>query len=282
MTPLGPSEIRARRRPWVVLGVALVRLIAGFCLAFPLASLVASSGVGLRAESDRALFESGGYLLLEVLRVQGPSLSATLAGLVPLLGVALVLTATCNVALLVALSSAGPLRLREWLSQALARLPATLLLGAGTGLAQVVLLGIGASIAASLPESMSSPLAGSLGPVAVWLVAGALAGGLGGFSDIAKAGLIRHEIGLGQAWKHASAVARRRPVRACFGWLPYALVLGLAVALAARLTELLDVSRSGAWRVAAVFALHQGVVLLAVALRAAWFASALRSSASAR
>jgi hypothetical protein len=265
-----------------VLGVALLRLIAGFCLAFPLASLIAESGVGLRAESDRALFEAGGYLLLEVLRVQGPSLTATLSGLIPLFGVALGLTATCNVALLVALSSAGRLRFRDWFSQALARLPVTLLLGAGTGLAQVILLGIGASIAASLPESMSKPLASNLGPALVWLVAGVLAGALGGFGDIAKASLIRHEIGLGEAWKHAGAVARRRPVRACFGWLPYALVLALAVALAAWLSELLDVSRSGAWRVAVVLAIHQGVVLLAVALRAAWFASALRLSASAR
>jgi hypothetical protein len=282
VTPLGPSEISARRRPGVVLLLAALRLLAGFCLAFPLASITLSSGVGLRADGDRALFEAGGYLLLEVLRLQGPSLGAALTGLAPLACVALAFTAACNVGLLVALSSSGRLQLREWFSRALVCLPGAFLLGAGAGLAQIILLGIGASLAAGLPDSMAKPLASSLGPALIWLVAATLAGALGGFCDLAKACLVRHEIRVGEAWKYATALVLRRPFRACFGWLPYAFVLAIAVAAAGLLTERLDVSRAGAFRVACVFALHQGVVVLAVALRAGWFAAALRLSAAAR
>ena len=98
MTPLGPSEMRARRRPFVVLSIAGVRLLLGLCLALPLASLVAESGVGQSPRGDRALFEGGGYLLLEVLRVQGANLAATARGLVPLLLLGLLVTAACNAA----------------------------------------------------------------------------------------------------------------------------------------------------------------------------------------
>ena len=105
MNALGPGEIRARRRPFVVLAIAGLRILSGFCLAWPLASLVASSGVGLRPEGDRALFEAGGYLLLELLRLQGGALTAASRGLVPVLLLGLVLTAACNAALLVALNA---------------------------------------------------------------------------------------------------------------------------------------------------------------------------------
>ena len=54
MTALGPNDMSARRRPFVVLTLAGLRAAAGLCLAWQLASLIASSGIGLRAEGDRA------------------------------------------------------------------------------------------------------------------------------------------------------------------------------------------------------------------------------------
>jgi hypothetical protein len=45
---------------------------------------------------------------------------------------------------------------------------------------------------------------------------------------------------------------------------------------AAALTARLDVAAPGAWRLVAVFGVHQVVVLLGVAGRAAWLARALR------
>lgn len=281
MTPLGPGELRARRRPFVVLGVAALRLTTGFCLAMPLQSLIAESGVGLRTEGDRALFEGGGYLLLEVLRLRGAELGAVAHGLLPLLSMALLLGAVANATLFVALNFGGRLQLGEWLPRALRHLPGLLVLGVGTGLAQLVLFGVAAATAGAVPDSMSRPLATSAAQATVWLCGALAAGALGGFADVAKACLVRHDISVVSALRHAGSCSRHRPLRACLGWLPFALCLVTAIMVGARLSEAIDVSRAGAWRLGLVFAMHQSIVVLAVALRAAWYARALRLSATA-
>lgn len=282
MTPLGPGEIRARRRPFVVLAIAGLRLLAGFCLALPLQSLVAASGVGLRVEGDRALFEGGGYLLLEVLRLEGPELAAVARGLFPLLGLALLLGLTANATLLVALNFGGRLALGEWLTRSLQRLPGLVVLSLGTALGQLVLFALGAALAGAVPDVMSRPLATSAARVAVWLACACIAGALGGLSDVAKACFVRHDASIVSALRQARSCLRGRPLPACFGWLHYAVALGLAVLAAAKASELLDVSKPGGLRLVAVLAVHQLVVLLAVALRASWFGRALRLAASAR
>jgi hypothetical protein len=281
VTLLGPSEVQARRRPFVVLSVAALRLAAGFCLAFPLASLLGSSGVGAYADGDRVLFEGGGYLLLEVLRLQGPSLLSLARGLIPVLGVGLLLTALCNAALLVALNVRGRLELRRWLSRALERLPGVVVLGVGTALGQVVLLGLGMMLISAVPDSMANPVRSSSLEAAAWLVVALGAGALGGLADVAKACFVRSQAGLAAALRQAFGCLSRRPFLATFGWLPYALLFGTGVAAAAWLSGAVDVSRPGGLRVAAVFVAHQVVVLLSVALRAAWFARASRLAAVA-
>lgn len=281
MTPLGPGEVRARRRPFVVLGVAVVRLAVGFCLAFPLASLVAASGVGLRAQGDRALFESGGYLLLEVLRLQGSALMAAARGLVPVLGVGLLVTALCNTALLVALNVRGRLELRVWLAQAFERLPGVVVIGVGTALGQAVAFGLGGLLAAALPDSMSKPVQNTALELGAWLLVALAAGALGGLADVAKACFVRSQAGLAAALNQAFGCLSRRPFLTCFGWLPYTLLFAAGVAAAAGLTGVVDVSRPGAARVFVVFGAHQLVIVLGVALRAAWLARASRLSASA-
>jgi hypothetical protein len=276
MTALGPSEISATRRPFVVLAIAAIRLFAGFCLAFPLSSLVASSGIGMRAEGDRALFEGGGYLLLELLRLRGSELLATAHGLLPLLLLGLVLTCACNVALLVALDVRERLTSPDWLARAWARLPAQIAVAAGAALAQLLLVLAGSIAFGAVPERLANPVATTLGQVAVLVLVALLTGAVGGFADITKASLVRHEgplsAGLARAWR----CLRNRPFLACFGWVPYAALFLLAALAVTKLTQTLDVSRAGAWRVACVFVAHQLVILLAVACRVGWFARALR------
>lgn len=276
MSALGPGEIRARRRPFVVLAIAGLRLLAGFCLAWPLASLVSLSGAGLRPEGDRALFEGGGYLLLELLRLEGSALAAAGRGLVPICVLGLVLTGACNAALLVALNLRERLGLRGWLGRAFDRLPALLVLGAGTALGQLALIVAGVVAAGAMPEPLAKPVLATLGQAAVWLLVALLAGALGGFSDVVKAALVRHESRLVEGLSHARRCLRYSPIRASFGWFPYALGLLAAAYVGAQLSERLDVSRAGAWRVVGVLLVHQLVVVVSVACRAAWFARALR------
>ncbi len=276
MIALGPGEIRARRRPFVVLGIAGLRILAGFCLAWPLAALVSSSGVGLRAVGDRALFESGGYLLVELVRLQGGTLLAAARGLVPVFVLGLVLTAACNSALLVALNLRERLGVRGWLARAFDRLPALLVLGAGTAIGQLLLIVGGVLALDAIPEALAKPVATTLAQAALWLVIALAAGALGGFSDVVKASLVRHESRPFDGLSRALRCLRHSPIRASFGWFPFAVIFLLSALLVAQVTERLDVSRAGAWRVAAVLLLHQLVIMVSVAARAAWFARALR------
>jgi hypothetical protein len=272
--------MQARKRPLVVLGIALLRLLGGFVLALPLASLIGQSGVGLTPQGDRALFEAGGYFLIELLRLKGADLVALARGLLPLLGLGLVCTVACNAALLVALNLRGRLELGAWLGRAVARIPAFLVLGCAVGLLQVVLWMGALLVLPAIPTPPHLPRLTTAGHLAGTLVVALLAGAAGGFADIVKASLVRHEVSLTSALSHAWRCWRRRPWICCLGWLPFAGVFVLALVLAAALTEALDVSRPGAWRLLAVAALHQLVIALSVLLRAAWFARTLRVAGS--
>jgi hypothetical protein len=236
VSALGPGEMRARHRPGVILTVAACRLLAGICLAMPLASLLAASGVGDRVEGDRALFESGGYLLLEVLRLQANALNAAVRGLLPVFVLGLVLTVACNAALLVALNRSGRLDVRNWLTSACERIPALLVLAAGTALVQGILLGIGLTAADAITPSPINPIRSSAAQLAVIAAAALLAGALGGFADVTKAALVRHESSLRDAISQAFTGTARRPIRSLFGWLPYAAALILAVTAVSHLT----------------------------------------------
>jgi len=272
--------MRARQRSGVILTLAALRLVAGLCLAMPLASLLGASGIGERVEGDRALFEAGGYLLLEVLRVQTSALTATLRGLLPVLLLGITLTVASNAVLLVALNTRGRLVLRSWLGSALERVPPLLLLGAATTVAQGIVLVLAGLLTDALPQSPIRPVAASATQVGAWALAAILAGALGGFADVVKASLVRHESRLRDAFFQAFTCTLRSPLRSLLGWLPYAALLLLAVLAAGKLTEICDVSRAGAWRVATVFIVHQLVVVLSVTLRAAWFARVLRLAAA--
>lgn len=280
MTPLGPGELQARRRPGVILAIAAFRLLAGFCLAWPLTSVLAATGIGQQQDGDRVLFEGGSYMLLEILRLQGQSLSALVTGLVPVLALGLVLTVMCNAALLVALNVRERLALKTWLPAALERVPSLIALAAGVLLSQAMLLGAAALLADAVPDWSARPVASTALTVAIWSIALLLAGALGGYSDIAKASVVRSQARLLGALGQALDCLRRSPIRTCFGWLPYALLFLAALVAASQLVERLDVSRPGTWRVAMVFALHQLVIVFGIALRAAWFARALRLSAT--
>lgn len=276
MIALGPGQIAARRRPLLLLSLTGVRILAGFCLAWPLSALVAQTGIGLRADGDRALFEGGGYLLLEVLRLRGGELEAVARGLLPVLVLGLLVTAACNAALLVGLNLQGRLQLRELLSRAAERLPRLVVLGGGTALGQFLLLIVGTIAVSAIPEALDRPVAATTAEVLLWLVVALAAGAMGGFSDVVKASLIRHQASLVEALSLAFKCLRHLPIRASFGWVPYAAAFVAVALLAGKLTEIIDVARPGAWRVGCVFAIHQLVVLSSVVARAAWYARALR------
>ena len=276
MSVLGPSEIRALRRPFALLAVALSRAFFGFVLAFPLASVVSASSIGSRAEGDRLLFESGGYWLFEVVRVQSDALLAAARGAVPVLLLGLLLTAFSNAALLVALNERERISPGAWLGRAAARLGTFTALGAATTFGQLLLGGAAFLMASEVPELATAPRGASLLELGIWLLAATAAGALGGFSDLTRASLVRHETTLLVALERAFLCLRRHPLRGAFGFVPFAALLGLVAWVGAALTERLDVGRYGTWRLVCVIAVHQLVILAAVACRGGWYARALR------
>lgn len=277
MTALEAHEIRAQRRPWLLLSIAGLRLSGGFIVALPLAAIVAESGIGLRGEGDRALFEDGGYLLLELLRLKGSVLGAAARGLLPLLALALAFTCFCNVALLLALNVRGRVAFGAWLSRAAQLLPAQLVVSAGAALTKLALLFIGAVAAAAIPDWQTKPVQTSVAQLAAFLPFVVLCGAVGGVEDLTKASLVRRSAPLMASLSRAARRVRERPLAAGFGWLPYALGFVLVALLASKLVEVIDVARPGSWRIAAVFVVHQLVTITSVACRAAWFARALRA-----
>jgi hypothetical protein len=280
MMPLGPGEIRARNRPLLIAAVAAGRLLLGLCLAWPLASLLGDSGIAQREAGDRVLFENGGYLLLELVRLQGLALLATARGLLPLLCLGLLVTVIANGCLLVGLESPKDAGAERLLSRALRLCPALLVVGVATVLVQGALFVVAATVVDAVPEPMTRPVEASLGRAALWSLAALAAGAVGGFADMVKASLVRARQGLGEGWARARRRLRSRPLFACFGWIPYGAGVVVSASLAAAATEALDVSRPGDWRVVTVLLLHQLVILASVALRAAWYARALRFVAS--
>lgn len=280
MSAVGPGQLRARARPLLIASIAGLRAAFALCLAWPLASLVASSGIGARSQGDRALFEDGGYLLLEVARQKGPTLLAAAQGLLPLLGLGLVAGTLFNAALLVGLNQSERLRVPALIERSVSALPRLVMLGAATGLLQLLVVLAASILVEAVPQPLARPVLGSAGQGAIWLAAGAVLGALGGSADVARAASVRHALPLGDAVRAAVQLLLRRPFLSCFGWLPYAALVAVAAALASALAEVLDVSRPGAWRPLLVFAAHQLVVLTAVAARAGWYARALRLSAT--
>lgn len=278
----GPGELRALARPLLVASVVAVRLFGGACLAWPLASVLAGSGIGARHGGDRALFESGGYLLVEVLRLKGSDLLAVAHGLLPMLGVGLLLNALCSLLLLIGLNHVGRWDWAECALRLRATLPRFVLFGAGVTLVQLAFGAFGVALAGGVPEALAKPVATSLGQAAVWLVTALVLAALGGLGDVSRAAMVRHEVRILAALGQALEIARRRPLQSCFGWLPYAALLLLAAALVGRLTELCNVALPGAFRVLLVFAAHQLVVVTSVVGRAAWYARALRLAATLR
>jgi hypothetical protein len=270
VTPVDLAELTAFRRPKALLFVALLRLASGFLLAFPLA------GVGLRGEGDRALFEGGGYLLLELLRLHGNALGAAARGALPLLALGLVLGSAANVALLLALNTREHLPAGAWLSRAIGLLPGQLALASGAALLKLAVLLLGATALSAPPEWLARPVDTTLARLAAFVPFALLCAAVGGFEDVAKATLVRHPAslpdGLARAWERV----RTRPLAGHFGWVPYATLFVLVGLGAGEIVGALDVSRAGAWRVAAVFAVHQLVIVVGIACRAAWFAQAWR------
>jgi hypothetical protein len=157
-------------------------------------------------------------------------------------------------------------------ARALRELPRFLGFG-GLELVAKVLVGGGAWLAVELmePERAGTSLARQATQVLVLVLAGVSMMTIAVFADACRAELLRQERRSILGCFDASAqLLRQRGLALGSGWVLAFGASVFAVAGAARVTEALDVGRTGAWRVAAVFALHQATLALLCWIQAAW------------
>ncbi|HET9934195.1 MAG TPA: hypothetical protein VFQ35_26010 [Polyangiaceae bacterium] len=245
--------------------VWLCRSVLGWLLALPFVAAVADSGVGGLFDGDRVLFEPGGLFLAELGRVSGPLLNGAAATMWPYVLAAFALRTLPQGALFqqTFAPSSGP---RKAFGAASARVVPLVTIAAVELLAKVALVGIVVFVEQAAHAEPARRF--GLLPAAALLGAGLFA--TTALADVRRGLLfVDPELegaALGPALSHV-----RTNVLPLLGG--YALRVGLgmlAVAVAARLVEWIDVGRPGGWRVLAAFALHQLVLGLVTALDAFW------------
>lgn len=268
---LGAAAQRVARSRWFV-GIWLgYRLLSGWLVALPVASLLGAVLAGY-PEGDAVLFEPGGELLVETVRSHGAALRAAL-------GTSLRLAALCS---LLGLWPLGML-LESWRSprlrfsliaaRALARWPALAAISGVALLGQALVIAAGATlmpVARALGASLGELGADLVGLVPL-AVGGLAAGCLAIALDLGRIGLVRGARGLPSVRRALEAAASA----------PRGFVLAYAMAKAVTLTAMAAAAATAAaagvhqpdgWRVAVVATAHLAVVTVDVLGRAAWLA----------
>ena len=264
------------RRAHVVRAILLVwlcQLTGAVLVAAPLASALVGTGV-----DDRHLFEPGGLLLVEAIRVGAGSLVAALRASSVSLAIVTTFGLVPLAALLVALAAGEALPAREWLGRALSHFPAFVLLGGATLLGRVLVL----VVALLLWGSLTDPLHGVLSErnADLVLLGGALLAAaalamLGLLHDLSRAAVVLRARGALAALRAGAGALSRRPLAAFVGWLIPASWSVAVVAGAAIVVGLVRVEAPGSWRVLVALVVHQAAAVALVFLRALWLGRAL-------
>jgi len=257
------------------------RTLLALLVSYPILLAVRASGMGSGPEGDAVLFQPGSLLLLELLRIGAPWLTAALR-------VALLLAFLSAILELVPLAVALDLlwlpgrTLLERVTRAIRLFPAFLVLSAIALLVQAALLLAASLLGAALKPALSSAdeRLQSIAPIAL-IGLGLLAGGwFGGVLDIARARLVQRapgERGARAAFAHALLCLRRRPFVVLAGVYPS--VAGSALGCLGAAWLLTRLAPAGPSNVALAFAAHQLAVLFSIAWRVRWLGAALSSSA---
>ena len=277
---LANDAMRARRRPFSILAFALYQAAVGCLVAWPIAKTVGAT-FGRNPHGDAALFEEGGYALVDWLRNSEDALAALSSLAVPVFLAGSVLGLIPVISLFASIAHTTPdLRtprarhLAPYVASTFAPMTALLVFSCALKIAALLLL-------TALFGALQSALGPKMGEVRADEVALALVAVLALVipvtdivQDMARAALVRYQASFGQSVRIALRSFVRTPLRSFFSyawrtaaaWVPVLLVAPLATRFGGRPGLALG----------ALFVLHQSVVFARAALRASWFAKALR------
>ena len=280
VSPLATSSIRARSRPWALVGVWGWESALSLVASAPAVALVRAA-YGRHPEADAPLWAPGSLPLLGLLsrETNGVRAATTTAAIVLLLAAVIGLVPLA--ALMVSISTStreghgiGVPRTIEWALRAFRPLVVLLLvvsIAQGVGLAMAFLLGEGLQswTIPSLGEALAQQLAIGVGAA---LLLGAVA--LGVAQDLARAAVIRLELGAMSALTLGVRALRRAPMAIGWSWAWRALASIAPVVAVSLVAD--RIGGRGGIALIALAVLHQSAILSRVTLRASWLATAMR------
>jgi hypothetical protein len=248
------------------------RVGASTLVAYPIARTLTAFGATMHVEGDRSLFESGGFRLLESLRLGGPSLSASAESGV-LIGACLAVLGLLPLAAAMAVLARPSAGHGDVAKRAIELFPVFLKLGAAAVLVQGVICAVAAAVAPTLSGFagvIANEKARDLVVLAALLPAAVAVVGLGIWEDVARAAAVDGAPRARDAAQLGLAALVGRPAATLGACAVMAAGGCTAVAISAAAVGFIDVSRPGVGRVVAVAAVHQATLFVVAALRVAW------------
>lgn len=279
--PLATSSVRARARPRAVIGVWAWETVLSLMGSLPAVALVRSA-YGRHPRGDAPLWDAGALPLLGLLSREANGVHAATTTAAVALLLAAVLGLVPLAALMVSISTAtrdgraiGGALTAQGAFRVLRPLGVLLLvvgLGQGLVVGCAFLLGAGVQSWAhrSLGEALAQQLALAVGAA---VLLGALA--LGVAQDLAGAAVVRFQLGAMRALTVAARALRQAPFAVSWSWGWRALASAAPIVAVAWLAD--RIGGRGGVALVVLAALHQGVILARVALRASWLAKAIRT-----
>ena len=272
-------SIRARRHPRAIVGVFLWQAAVAWATTWPAVSLIRATYAD-DPRGDAALFAPGSLALLDFLSNNARAVTALLRAAAFDVAVGAVVGLLPMTALLVALADRGDAPSRSPLrgmDASLEVLPAMAALLVFVTLAQALVLGAGVFVRDLVVGWTNGPLSearsAQLG-IALVLPFVFVALGLGLAHDLARAAVVRTKVGVVRALVVGMETFLAAPASVGWSWFWRSALAWAPVIALALLAE--HFGAHGAWALASITLLHQAVVLLRVALKASWFAHALR------
>lgn len=272
--PAFAARPAAFRRPGLVILLWAYRALAGLLVSLPAAEAIG----GITSQFPRAqgeLFDPGGVMLLETLRLgrraipavfvggSGVAVMAALLGLLPL------------AALVAGLGREGRLGAAFLAGRAGAHAGTLAILFGIGALAEVLVAVVASLLLGKLAGALHlAPPGDDLAALGALLLALAVAAVIGVIRDLAYVAAVHGDERFYGAATTAVRCFLRAPVRAVGAWAFRALLGLAALALAAWLAPSIRATSSAA--LAAAFALHQLGLFAAAYARASWLAAAIR------
>jgi len=281
LVPRQSAKIHARLHPWGIVGLWAWQAAFALLAAYPGAALVGAA-YGNDPRGDAPLGAPGAHALLDLLRTDIHGVGAAAAG-AALVAVAAVFAGLMPLAaLMTAMAHATHGGHRLGASRAIGgatvvvRALAGLFVAVGTAevLAGAAAVGIG-EVAASAAHGWLGEARSQMLGIAIGAASLLPACALGIVHDLARAAVVRLQIGTLPGWIAGFRAFRGAPFSFAWSWA-WRAAAGLApVALVALFADRL--SWRGGLALLAMTVLHQSVALIRVALRASWLSKALRT-----